>query len=641
MMQRYLDSRATRMRLSKLVYSLLSIFSMGVLLTSSAYSEIQVSASIEPSEISVGEVAQLNVTVSGVNSADIDIPEISGLEFYSSGQSSQVQIVNGSMSSKISYLYRVYAKEAGDYNIGPIKVVAGREQAYSQKLALKVFRSKSSANYFSGGQSGQRQGANPSANDDIASDNNGNESVFVKITPLKNKELLGEKTPVEISLYLQSGVRVSSVSPPEIKGDGFTLHNLSSQPEQSNEVYKGKSWVVVKWYTAVSSVRAGEFDLQFDINAVFQIPERRQRRLPSTGHSFFDRGFFDEDIFNDFFTRYSEKEIRLSTEPQHIIVESFPEQGKPKSFNGAVGRFKVSASASPTNVKAGEPITLKVVVEGFGNFDRVSAPSFTDTANFKSYQADSRFETIDSVGFQGKKTFEQAIIPKGGTKEIPSLEFSYFDTSKQAYVTLKTNAIPISVSGEINKSEEESEKEPQDKTRLEHIVQESKDVLLPIHIELGSLQRQLVPIYKEQWFRLMLVFLSGLLVFGVILSRRDAIRMGNPEILKQAERKQKEIENLSQMKQALGQENAEMFLSSVKSLIQGSLGYVWNVQPDSITLAELRKKLPEGYDSFRQALEAFDAHQYSGVKPSLDELKNIYEKVVNDIRELDKKTIKG
>ena len=54
----------------------------------------------------------------------------------------------------------------------------------------------------------------------------------------------------------------------------------------------------------------------------------------------------------------------VSSQPLKLTVLPLPEEGKPSGFYGLVGQYTISASATPTKVNVGDPITLTVKVGG-------------------------------------------------------------------------------------------------------------------------------------------------------------------------------------------------------------------------------------------------------------------------------------
>ena len=136
----------------------------------------------------------------------------------------------------------------------------------------------------------------------------------------------------------------------------------------------------------------------------------------------------------------------LATDP--IIVESLPlpEQNKPANFTGAVGNFTMTATAGPTNVTVGDPITVRVQISGRGALDAVTLPAQEAWQNFKTYPPTTKLETSDQFGFQGTKTFEQIISPQNSdVHELPALTFSFFNPNDGQYHTLTQPAVPLVV----------------------------------------------------------------------------------------------------------------------------------------------------------------------------------------------------
>jgi len=94
-----------------------------------------VTATLEPSDISVGEAAQLTVTVQGRSADEPQIPPVNGLDFQPVGQSSQIQIINGAMSANVSYTYAVAATQSGSFTIPAIKSWARRGHCLCRNLS--------------------------------------------------------------------------------------------------------------------------------------------------------------------------------------------------------------------------------------------------------------------------------------------------------------------------------------------------------------------------------------------------------------------------------------------------------------------------------------------------------------------------
>ncbi|MCH7918626.1 MAG: BatD family protein [Planctomycetes bacterium] len=128
-----------------------------------------------------------------------------------------------------------------------------------------------------------------------------------------------------------------------------------------------------------------------------------------------------------------------------LSVRPLPEEGKPKDFYGLVGRYTISATATPTEVTMGDPITLTLKIGGNPYLKPVQWPELQGqqelAAKFK-IPAEKASPTFEG----GFKTFVQTIRAKSErVTEIPPIPLSYFDPERGAYVTAKTKPIELSV----------------------------------------------------------------------------------------------------------------------------------------------------------------------------------------------------
>src|ERR1700731_1759994 len=97
-----------------------------------------VNATIEPSQISMGESAELTITSSGTGMEPVTLPEVSGLEFRVIGHSRRIEIINGATLATSSIVVRVTPQAPGIFTIPGI--------TKSQPLVLRVSPDNSAGN---------------------------------------------------------------------------------------------------------------------------------------------------------------------------------------------------------------------------------------------------------------------------------------------------------------------------------------------------------------------------------------------------------------------------------------------------------------------------------------------------------------
>jgi hypothetical protein len=135
----------------------------------------------------------------------------------------------------------------------------------------------------------------------------------------------------------------------------------------------------------------------------------------------------------------------VKSEPVELTVLPLPDDGKPQRFYGLVGRYTIEASATPTQVSVGDPITLTVRIGGGTYLKPVLWPALEQipelAANFK-IPAEKASPTIAD----GFKVFTQTIRAKNDkVTEIPSIPLAYFDAGSRMYVTAQTEPIKLEV----------------------------------------------------------------------------------------------------------------------------------------------------------------------------------------------------
>src|SRR6201996_1072491 len=92
-----------------------------------------VTATIDPADISLGDSTQLTVTVSG-GASQPTVPRVDGLEIIGVGESTQISIVNGSVTQNSSRTYSVTPQREGTFTIPALQ----SDNARSQALTLHV-----------------------------------------------------------------------------------------------------------------------------------------------------------------------------------------------------------------------------------------------------------------------------------------------------------------------------------------------------------------------------------------------------------------------------------------------------------------------------------------------------------------------
>jgi hypothetical protein len=144
-------------------------------------------------------------------------------------------------------------------------------------------------------------------------------------------------------------------------------------------------------------------------------------------------------------TRPQFQHFAVKSQAVELDIQAMPEAGKPAEFYGLVGHYTLSASAAPTKVSVGDPITLTIRIGGSPYLKPVQwpelekLPGLADKFKIPSEKASPTIEN-------GEKVFTQTIrATSDSVKEIPPISLAYFDADTGSYAVAKTNPIPLEV----------------------------------------------------------------------------------------------------------------------------------------------------------------------------------------------------
>jgi hypothetical protein len=602
-----------------------------------------VTATIDPADISLGDSTQLTVTVSG-GASQPTVPRVDGLEIIGVGESTQISIVNGSVTQNSSRTYSVTPQRVGTFTIPALQ----SDNARSQALTLHV------ADGPSGGTQPAQvppqtqlspgagpvvmpppQNANPPQTTEVAPGKIGT----MEISLPKKEFYAGELAPIEIRALISGEVNVDRVEMPVFTSDGFTLNTLG-KPEQTQRYIDGRPYYVLTWRSAVTAVKPGDFTL--NIEMPMSIIVRQQ--MPDMN----DPDAMQNYMRNAFAAMQGvRKDVKLPGTSEPLKVLPLPLAGRPANFSGAVGLFEAESSASPTHVNAGDPVTLTYSITGHGNFDRVSSGVLSGDANWKTYSPKVKFDAQDGVGYAGTKTFEQPIIPTNGSlTEVPALSFSYFDPDRKDYETCTTSPIPISVSGApaapappVNApappvNAPAPNPAMASATPAPAPAQTGPDLRMN-RIESGSSVATIEPIYLSPFFMagqaLPLVALLGGLAF--LRHRRNALA---PDRARLSAAQQAIRQQVAAMDAAMADEQAGPFFVHARHALQQRYGPLWNMRPEAIVVSDLDARLGEAGANARTVFEMADQAMYSDLNIAAADLQQWRQVVVSELAETKK-----
>ena len=562
-------------------------------------------ASLDRDAITLGEQATLSLKFDGIQPQDAPaLPAVAGLQVQYAGPSSSFSFINGQTSSSITYNYIVAPQQAGEFVIPGMRVNVNGQQFASSPLKLTV--SKVNA---------------PSA----AAVNSGSEAAFLKFTFPKNKIYIGEPSVGQIDLYLRDDVQnFGNFQLTGAPADGFSVGKIAELQNQRRRVLVGNHvYTIIPLAVPLTPVRTGELTLGPFTGGVVVV-------LPSQNEG-------DNPIFR-IINQGEQKQVTLATEPVSVESLPLPEQNKPGNFNGAVGNFTMTATAGPTTLTVGDPITVRVQISGSGALDTVALPAQDAWNNFKAYPPTTKLETSDQFGFQGTKTFEQIISPQNAdVHELPALTFSFFNPDDGQYHTLTQAAVPLVV-----KAAGPSPMPAMVATKNSAPENQTPQDILPIKENLGTLVTKSSPLVARPAF-LAAQAVPVLAFLAAFIWRKRADNLANnPRLRRQRAVAQLIRDGLSDLKKFAAENKSDEFFALLFRLVQEQLGERLNCPATAITEnvieehSALRGAPQPTLDSLRELFQLCNQARYAPVRGTseLNSVATKFEKTVAELQEV-------
>ena len=247
----------------------------------------------------------------------------------------------------------------------------------------------------------------------------------------KGSPYLNEPITVVYKLYYKAPINISDARETETpKFKDFWSQTIKiPQLKVQREIYKGQNYNVVEWRKVVLyPQKIGDLEITpLSLNLVLDVPTDK-------------RDFFGNVI-------YDQTSQLISTGMRRIIVKDLPQQGKPNSFSGAVGKFEFDVILNKNSLRATESFQAELKVKGNGNLKLFDLPNILVPNSMELFEPE-REELISTnlSGMSGSVSKFFTVIPRfQGNFPIEEVEFSYFDPETEKYKILKSPRLTIDV----------------------------------------------------------------------------------------------------------------------------------------------------------------------------------------------------
>ena len=392
-------------------------------------------AAVSKTQVAAGETFEVQFTINA-NAEKYTPPSFSGFQVVGGpNESSSMSSVNGAVTQSVSIGYELVATKEGTYTIGSASLVANGKQLSTKPITIKVVKGSPARQNAAQQQQQQQQGV---ADEPVEQATGGDisKNIFIKAVVDKTHVYLGEQLTVTYKLYTRVGIVSNDMDKaPDL--NGFWSQDVNKNPQQQNIPWKVESYKGQRYNVA-------------DIKQTILFPERDgDLTIDPLSMTFVVRQAMPaRDVIEQMFGgAYKDMKVKVTSTPVAIHVKPLPEAGKPASFTGAVGVFKIDGGIDKNELKANEALNYKLKITGSGNIKLLKEVNINPPADFEKYDpkiTDTVTETIQGVS--GSRMLNYLLIPRHeGKYNIEPVQFSYFNPATGRYVSLSTKGFAIKV----------------------------------------------------------------------------------------------------------------------------------------------------------------------------------------------------
>ena len=372
-----------------------------------SFSQVKFEAEVSKTKLGVNENLRVDFKMNK-DGDNFNPPSFNGFRVVGGpNQSVSNSWINGVRTFSKTYSYFLTPEKKGNYTIGQASIEIDGDIYKTLPVKVQVTEAVESS-------------LSPGSPSSVVDDD-----IELSIEISKSNPYLNEPISVEFKLLFNPKINVTNlgeIDNPEFKN--FWSQNIKiPRLEIKSTSYKGQRYNYVTWKKALLfPQKAGDLELlPLTLDVTIDVPTNR-------------RDFFGNTI-------YTQTSKKVASRKRIIKVKNFPENGKPESFNGAVGNFDISLNSSKSQLKATESFQLEFKVNGNGNLKLFSLPEITVPSSLEKYAPEFKEKINTSLsGMNGEISNVYTIVPQyQGKYPIPPVEFSFFNPKTEQYVTLYSN----------------------------------------------------------------------------------------------------------------------------------------------------------------------------------------------------------
>jgi len=380
----------------------------------SAQAQSQVYAQVDSqTTIYPGQRFTYSVVVNGSRPERVDITPLAKFQPQRTGSGNSIQSINGRTVVTYSENYAITARQPGTMVLPGVEVVVDGKTYTTNPVEVTV--------------------AEPGTTDRLD----------LEVTVSTQKCYVGQPVVLTIKWFVKAvQPKDAAFNIPVFKSDDFYLEDVSGAAQayaQTDVTIHGVPVVVKENRQRIKGIDTAI--ISFEKVLIPKRPGRITLEPVTVSASIATGRVRTNEIFNPIRTTYGRFSVK--SDPIDLEILALPQAGQPGSFYGLVGRYTIAATATPTKVSVGDPITLTVRIGGNPYLKPVQWPDL-ETALGGDFKVPT--EKASPVEDKDQKVFTQTIRANNDSvTQIPPIPLAYFDTQTGQYTIARTEAIPLEV----------------------------------------------------------------------------------------------------------------------------------------------------------------------------------------------------
>ena len=610
-------------------FTKISLTALLVLAVFSAYAAEKVTFEANsPLTVAAGEPFRVEFALNAKPDDDtFKAPSFEGFDVLAGpaiSQGSSVQIVNGSMTKSVSYTYTfvLLPQAAGNVTIGAAEVKVDGSSYRTRPLPIEI------VNEGEGSRAQQQQGGSRRPDDahGDAQSQIGKDDILLRAVVSRSSVYKNEPLHVAFKLYTRVPyVNLVPESAPSF--NGFWSQDLSDPngARVGRETYNGKVYETRVLYDyLLYPQQVGTLSIDpVEMTVVAQVVVQSRNADP-----FFGSG---REVFN--------VPRKVQSQRTSVSVKALP-AGAPASFSGAVGNFTMDAQFPSERIAANSGATVTVKISGTGNLTFVQAPKLPLPTSFEQYNVKTT-ESINasSSGISGYRQFEYPFIARAeGSYDLEPVEFTFFDSQRMQYVTLKSKPLTLEITPDTRGGSGDAVVMQGRGMSKEEVKLLGQDIRF---IKLGGaqLRSERVPFIFSAAYWILLVGVLVLFAMIYIALRRQIRESQNVALVRGKRANKVAVQRFRAAKRYMEEQNRHAFYEEMLRALWGYMSDKFNIPVANLTKENVREELhkrgvsSEDSQRFTAIITQCDEAQYSPVESA--RMGDVYSEGVNLISRIE------